>query len=123
MASSTSAPMPGSPSSPSLSESALGERGEGDEGDPGIGADVDEAIGQAVSQIIAVLDRHDFRYRSCARKLGRRDVRYADLADLALALKVDEGADRILDRDTVIDGMKLESSIRSSRNRLILSAQ
>ena len=88
-------------------EAALGERIERDESDPGAGADVDQGVGRAVPEIIAVLDRDDLRHLSRPRQLGRRDVRHADVTNLALALKVDEGADRILDRHAVIDGMKL----------------
>src|SRR5215472_9451730 len=88
-------------------EPALGERVERYEGDPGIGADVDQGVGGAVAQIVGVLDREDLGYTSRARKLGSRDVGYADVADLAFALKLDEGADRIFDRHAVIDGMKL----------------
>src|SRR5271167_1639441 len=88
-------------------EPALGERVVWDESDPGGRADIDQAVGRAVPQIVAVLDRHDLGHPLCARQLGRRNVRYADVADLALALKVDKGADRILDRHAMIDGVKL----------------
>src|SRR5215469_9569824 len=88
-------------------EPALGERIERNERDCGAGADVDQGVGRAIPEIITVLDRDDLRHLSCPRQLGGRDVRHADVANLALALKVDESADRILDRHAVIDRMKL----------------
>jgi hypothetical protein len=42
-----------------------------------------------------------------AAKLPLGDVRYADMADLALPLKVDECTYRILDRYPMIDRMEL----------------
>src|SRR4029077_6399570 len=88
-------------------EATLGERIERDKGDPGAGADVDQGIGRTVPYIVAVLDRDDLRHLLGPRQLGGRDVRDADIADLSLSLKIDERADRILDRHPVIDRMKL----------------
>src|SRR4029077_10681272 len=88
-------------------EATLGERIERDKGDPGLGADVDQAIGRTVPYIVGVLDRDDLRHLLGPRQLGRRDVRDADMANLSLALKVEESAARILDRHPVIDRMKL----------------
>src|SRR6516225_1412525 len=88
-------------------KATLGKRIERNENNPGGGANVDQAVGRAVPQIIAVLDRHDFRHALCPRQFVCRDVRHADTANFALTLKVNEGPDRILDRHTMIDGMEL----------------
>ena len=71
----------------------LGERIERNERGPGAGADVDQSVGRAVLEVITVLDRDDLRHFSRPGQLGRRDVRDANVVNLALALKVDEGTD------------------------------
>ena len=88
-------------------KTTLSQRIKGNECDPAIGANVDQGVGRTVLQIMAVLDRHDLRHLSRPRQLCCRHVRNADAANLAFPLKVDEGADRILDRHALIDRMKL----------------
>ena len=58
----------------SRGEPAFGERVIGNKGDPGFGADVDQAIGGPVAQIVGVLDRDDLGDSAGALEPSRRDV-------------------------------------------------
>ena len=84
---------------------AFGERIEANKDDPRLGADIDQGVGRTVAQIVAVLDRDDPRQPSRARQRGGRDVGDADMP--ARALEFDQSADRILDRQAMIEGMEL----------------
>ena len=73
----------------------------------GFGTNIDEPVGGSIAQIIVVLDGDDRGYGACSGKLPLGDVRYADIADLALPLKIDECTYRILNRYPMIDRMEL----------------
>src|SRR5690349_2369875 len=76
-------------------------------GHTGFGANIDQPVGGSIPEIVVVLDGDDRGDAACSGKLPLGDVRYADMADLALPLKVDECAYRILDRYPTIDRMEL----------------
>src|ERR1700746_1702045 len=84
-------------------EPASCQRVPGNKGDAGTGAHIDQPVGRSVAQIVAVLHGDDRGDGACPGKLPLRYVRHANMADLPVALEVDEGTDRILDWYPVID--------------------
>src|ERR1700746_942358 len=72
----------------------------------GFGANIDQPVGGSIPEIVVVLDGDDQGHATCSGKLSLGDVGYADMADLPLPLKVDEGAYRILDRYPTVDRME-----------------
>src|SRR6516165_6649217 len=84
-------------------EPARCQRVPGNKGDAGTGAHIDQPVGRSVAQIVAVLHGDDLGDGARPGKLPLRYVRHANVADLPVALKVDERTDRILDWYPVID--------------------
>ena len=78
-------------------EIALGERRPGNEGDPALLAGGEHVLGGAVGEAVAVLRRRDRNGRERSLEPGDAHVADPDPADLALRLKLGEGAERLLE--------------------------
>ena len=75
------------------------DRGPRQERDLLLLAQVDQALGRPVGDVEAVLDRHDRGQLLRLSQLTLVDVGQPDVPDLALLLELDEGADRVVERD------------------------
>src|SRR3954453_10947145 len=78
-----------------------------DERDARLLARLQDAVGAAVVEVVAVLDGDDVDGGARPLELLTAHVRDADVADLALALQVAERAERLLDRHVRVDGVQL----------------
>jgi hypothetical protein len=83
------------------------EREPRQEGEPLTRTDIHEVIRAAVSEIVAVLDRHDVGDVARPRELVGRDVADADVADAPRLLQLNQHPNRLLDRDLRVDGVQL----------------
>ena len=78
-----------------------------EEGDLLLFAQVDDRLRATIGEVVAVLDRHDRRELLGTAELLLRDVGQPDVADLALILQLDEGADGIFEWHRRVGAMKL----------------
>src|SRR5919106_1586500 len=78
-----------------------------DEADPVPLARLEQALGMPVGQVVAVLDGHHVDHRARSLELLGGHVRDADVADLALVLKLLQRSQRILERPLRVGRVQL----------------
>src|SRR5437667_5726298 len=88
-------------------EFAGSERKPGDKAEVLPGAIFQHVLGISIDQVVPVLDRNNRRDAPDCFDLLYADFRQSDVANLALALKIDECADLIFHRDFRVDPVQL----------------
>src|SRR5437667_2312111 len=89
-------------------ELAGGEWKPGDEAELFPGAIIQHVLGISIDQIISILHRNDRRDAPDRFDLLYADFRQPDMADLAIALKIDQRTDLIFHRYLRIDPVQLQ---------------
>jgi hypothetical protein len=72
-----------------------------------LSAGVDDPVIATVLEVVAVLHRDDSRQPSCLGELRGVNIRNADVANLARLPELNEGTDRVRQRDPRIDCVEL----------------